>query len=484
MLLVIFIWLIWIFINKKGSLNLIRTKILPIFFLWSFILLLGLFITTCIALFTVRNSYSKEITDESGTVYIKKSENGFQLFRNGNPFYINGAAADSHFDELADLGGNTIRLYDTVNLQYNLDEALKYGLAVIVDIPIPMYVGSNYVHKGKNKILIEEVKTLVKKYRNHEAILMWNLGNEINYPKIHWKDFFLKNKSKIGFVETFNDLIEIIHTEDKNHPVSTSIDKIGIKRYFTLRIFSPGLDLLAFNNFGDVKNIFETIHKISYYVGTFPYYMSEFGSDGWWKNESKYTAWRSPIEQTSPRKAEQIRVRYDLIKKNNNCLGSLVFFWGNKYECTDTWFSLFKDEYKSEILMETERLWKNLNHQPKLIGLEYMLVNDKGAFDNLIFTPDELIETELKFETIGNESITVKWEIYPDDWQNGLYIEEYNKKILKNPSPVECFVSTEMEKASFIVPDKEGAYRIFAYIFHRNGYFASTNTPFYVLNKK
>jgi hypothetical protein len=41
-----------------------------------------------------------------------------------------------------------------------------------------------------------------------------------------------------------------------------------------------------------------------------------------------------------------------------------------------------------------------------------------------------------------------------------------------------------MEKASFITPDKEGPYRIFAYIFHENGYFASTNTPFYVLNKE
>ena len=485
LLFVTFIILLWILINRKGSLNLIRTKILPIFFLGSFIFLFGLFITTCIALFTVRNSYPEEITDKSRTVYIKKSEEGFQLIRNGKPFYIQGAAGDAHFDELAGLGGNTIRLYDTINLQRNLDEALKYGLAVIVDIPIPMYSWISYRNEEESRILKQRVKFFVKKYRNHRALLMWNLGNEINYPKVHWKDFLRIDKSKINFIKTFNELIDFIHQEDKNHPVSTSIDKIGIKQYAKLRMFSPGLDLLAFNNFGDINNIFETINKTSDYIGAFPIYISEFGSDGWWDNESKYTPWRSPIEQTSTKKAEQVRVRYDIIKKNSNyCLGSLIFFWGNKYECTDTWFSLFKDEYKSEILMETERLWKNLNNQPKLIGLEYMLVNGKGAFDHLIFTPDELIKTELKIDAIGNDSILIKWEIYPDDWQNGWFIKEYNKKILKKPSPVECFVSTEMNQASFITPDKEGPYRIFAYIFDRNGYFASTNTPFYVLNRK
>jgi hypothetical protein len=72
--------------------------------------------------------------------------------------------------------------------------------------------------------------------------------------------------SKINFIKTFNELIEIIHQEDKNHPVSTSIDKIGIKQYVKLRMFSPGLDLLAFNNFGDIKNIFETINKTSDYI--------------------------------------------------------------------------------------------------------------------------------------------------------------------------------------------------------------------------
>jgi hypothetical protein len=169
--------------------------------------------------------------------------------------------------------------------------------------------------------------------------------------------------------------------------------------------------------------------KLLIIFGEFPFYVSEFGPDGWWDNESKYTHGDHQLNKPVPRRQNKSGLDMNLIKKNSNyCLGSLIFFWGNKYECTDTWFSLFKDEYKSEILMETERLWKNSNNQPKLIGLEYMLVDGKGAFDNLIFSPDELIKSELKLNSAGNDSILVQWKIYPDDWQNGWFIEKYNKK--------------------------------------------------------
>lgn len=482
----IFILLLWIFINKKGSLNLIKTKIFPIFFFGIFILLFGIFITTCITLFNVRNFHSEKIVDESRTVYIKKTVNGFQLIRNGKPFYIKGAAGDSHFKELADIAGNTIRLYDTINLQSNLDIAKKYGLAVIVDIPIPAYSGKNsYVNEDDNGVLKQKIKVLVKKYKNHTALLMWNLGNELNYPKVHWKDFLRVHLGKKRFVGTFNEFIDIIHYEDTNHPVSTTLWNSDIQQHVTFKIFSPEIDLISYNVFGDVKSVKEQITQISFLFGASPYYISEFGSDGWWWLESKKTSWESPIEQSSAKKAEQIKSRYNLIVNNTgNCLGSLLFFWGNKYECTDTWFSLFKDEYKSEIMIEIEHLWRESNDRPKLIGLDYMLVDGKGALDNLIFTPNELKRSELKLESSNIDSLRIKWEIYPDVWYHGWNEEKYNNKKLKPPTPIECFLSTEKNKATFLTPEKEGPYRIFAYVFDNYGYFASTNTPFYVLNPK
>jgi len=56
---------------------------------------------------------------------------------------------------------------------------------------------------------------------------------------------------------------------------------------------------------------------------------------------------------------------------------------------------------------------------------------------------------------------------------------------MKKPNPItNSLVSIEDNKATFITPTEEGPYRIFAYIYDQNGNFATTNTPFYVLNPK
>jgi hypothetical protein len=449
------------------------------------ILFSGIFIMICTGLFTLRHLQEDKSIDKSCTVFIKRTEKGFQLIRNGKPFYIKGASGDSRFKELADIGGNTLRLYDTINLQSNLDEAAKYGLAVIVDIPIPEYNRQNYLNEVDNKVLIEKIKVLVTKYKNHTALLIWNLGNELNYPKVHWKDFIREDLGKKRFVSTLNEIIDFMQNEDKNHPVSTTVWNSEILQLANLKIFSSGIDLIAFNIFGDTKNINKKINQISFLFGASPYYISEFGSDGWWNLESKNTSWEAAIEQTSTKKAEQINTRYNLIVNNNsNCLGSLLFFWGNKYECTYTWFSLFKDEYKSEILKEIEHLWGKSNNQQKQIGLNYMLVDGKGALDNLTFVPNESIRSELRFEAGNMGSLNIKWEIYPDVWFHGWNEEKYNSNKLKPPTPIECILIAEKNKATFTTPLKEGPYRIFAYIYDNQGYFATTNTPFYVLNPK
>jgi len=224
------------------------------------------------------------------------------------------------------------------------------------------------------------------------------------------------------------------------------------------------------------------LKKYDFFFGSSPFYISEIGSDGWWTGESRFTTWWSPIEQSSSKKAEQINSRYNYIVNNSNCLGSCIFFWGNKFECTHTWYSLFNENYKSEVVLEIERLWNKSNIKPKLIGLEYMLIEGLGAYDNLIFEPGALKNTEVVLNVNETDSIRIEWEVYPDVWFQGWNEEKYNKKQLNRPSPIDCVVSIQSNTAAFVTPKEEGPYRIFAYIYNKEGYFASVNTPFYVLN--
>jgi len=422
--------------------------------------------------FTLKYLHEEKNVDETRTVFIKKMDMGFQLFRNGKPFYIQGASGNSHLKELAEIGGNTIRLYDTINIGSILDDAQKNNLAVIVDIPIPAYniKYDLYSNKTKNYSLKNKIKVLVKKYRHHQALLMWNLGNELYYPLV-----FRKN----NFIDTFNELIDIIHKEDPNHPVSTSIAGTSRKSIISIHLHSPGIDLFSFNSFGDLKSNNYHLSQISYLFGTIPYYISEWGPDGDW--QVNRTSWMAPIEPTSSKKIEQIKIRYKIITEINDasCLGSLVFYWGNKLECTQTWFSLFMDDHRSEVINEIENLWKKSNSKSPLFDLDYMLLDSRGALDNIVFAPGELKFAEVVFSKIKTDSVRIKWEIFPEVWYNDTTI---NKK--KPRKAVNCFNDFEKNKANFITPGIEGPYRIFAYIYDQKGNFATTNTPFYVLNTK
>ena len=62
---------------------------------------------------------------------IVQTDEGFQLLRNGAPYYVRGAGGNEHLKELAYIGGNSIRTWSTANGQSVLDSAHKHGLTVL-----------------------------------------------------------------------------------------------------------------------------------------------------------------------------------------------------------------------------------------------------------------------------------------------------------------------------------------------------------------
>ena len=48
---------------------------------------------------------------------VVKTKDGFQLLRNGKPYYVKGAGGDTHLDLLKSIGGNSIRTWGTDNAQ-------------------------------------------------------------------------------------------------------------------------------------------------------------------------------------------------------------------------------------------------------------------------------------------------------------------------------------------------------------------------------
>jgi hypothetical protein len=286
---------------------------------------------------------------------------------------------------------------------------------------------------------------------------------------------------KNSFIDTFNELIDIIHKEDPNHPVGTAIGGVSRKLTTSVLIHSPQLDLLSFNLFGRLKDFDFNPFKMELLFGSRPYYISEWGSNGHW--ESEITSWKAPIEPTSAKKAEQIRARNNIIieRKDQTCLGDLVFYWGQKQEITQTWFSIFDAQgNKSQTFYELQSIWKNQSISIKCAPqVKYMLVNNKGVRDRLIYTPNEIKVAEVFLDGEIDSTLHFIWEIYEENWDYKANVKQKNtKKIL------DCFDKADGNKLTFRTPAIEGPYRIFVFIYDQKGNFATTNTPFYILNNK
>ena len=130
---------------------------------------------------------------------------------------VKGAACEGNYLEiLKEYGGNTIRTW-TIDKK-TLDKAHELGLKVVAGIWLDHlrhnddfdYNDPKFIKKQRKK-----VESIVKKYKNHPALLAWGLGNEV---ELHVPEEMLKPIWK-----ELNILAETIKSLDANHPVMTSI---------------------------------------------------------------------------------------------------------------------------------------------------------------------------------------------------------------------------------------------------------------------
>jgi hypothetical protein len=164
---------------------------------------------------------------------------------------------------------------------------------------------------------------------------------------------------------------------------------------------------------------------------------------------------------------------------SNKCLGSCVFFWGQKQEKTPTWFSMFSKKGKpTEAVQIMEKLWKGKESKNQFPKIDYMLVNQKGAKDDIFVKAGEICHAEVIFSEPENEKVEFFREILPD-----LLEEKGGGEKETTPYPIENIIMENNNKnITFKAPENEGAYRLYIYISDPSGQTAISNTPFFVVN--
>jgi hypothetical protein len=163
---------------------------------------------------------------------------------------------------MKEAGINTIRVYSPIDDQAVLDEIDAAGIKVIM--------GFGYNQDGNFDILSGSFINYVNTYKNHNAILLWELGNEYNYHP-EWFGGDMKN-----WYNALNNAAELIHQADKNHPVATAHGELpdSLALELTSNIDVWGINIYRWDK---PESFFPEWSEVS----DKPMYFSEAGADSY-----------------------------------------------------------------------------------------------------------------------------------------------------------------------------------------------------------
>ncbi|MFB9901079.1 glycoside hydrolase family 2 TIM barrel-domain containing protein [Cerasicoccus arenae] len=393
----------------------------------------------------------------------------FELLVDGKPFFANGVGGYNNLPMLKEMGGNCFRTWGIESLEERidgkplLDYAHDLGLKVVVGIWIGHERhGFDYMDQAQLRKQRRDVEGAVRKYKNHPAILMWGLGNEMEGPA--------SGGSEIRIWEELNHLAKLVKKEDPSHPVMTVIAGIGGEKVKNIIKHYPEIDVLGVNAYASAPGVGGGLVEQGWKK---PFMLTEFGPSGHW--EVGHTSWGAPIEPTSREKAASYFATQKRVIEDGQgmCLGTFAFLWSHKQETTSTWYGMFLPT--GEKLGTVDAMgyaWSGefpANRSPKLISLS-------SSADQKKVKRDSLQKAHVKVKDAEGDPLEIDWVVTAEstDRQVG------GDKESVPPSYPSLIVSNGDESLEFYAPSKSGAYRLFVYIRDNAGGAATANFPFYV----
>lgn len=415
-------------------------------------------VAVCVTAFVVPMSANAQ-----SQVRLLEKHGAFQLQYDGNSFQVKGVGGDGQLDLLRSLGGNAIRTWDTDNLQKVLDDAHEHSIKVCVGIWLghPRH-GFDYRDAG---FVLEQLDTslaTVEKFKDHPAVLMWAVGNEMegegNDPSVWY---------------AVNHMAREIKQIDDNHPTMTVIAEIGEHGHKVRNIerFCPNIDIVGINAYGGIKTLGQRYAAAG---GSKPYIVTEHGPLGPW--ESGRTGWGAPLEWTSTQKAEFYKLGYvaNAVNHRDRCLGTFAFLWGHKQETTATWFGmLLPDGRRLGAADALSQLWTGKppkDRCPNIVGLDFTTPTSSNTVE-----PGTVLTATVKALDDGEEELIYEWKLLSDSATIGEGGDPQGSE-----SDFSNLLKPAGSKVRFTAPEGGGGYRLFAYVYDSAGGAAVANVPFRV----
>lgn len=391
------------------------------------------------------------------SVKVEHDAKGFRLVRNGKPYRILGVGGDGNRELFVSLGGNSIRTWGADNLGEVLDEAQKEGLTVTAGIWLGHREYFNYHDAKAVAKQFDMCRDIVRKYKDHPALLAWAFGNEAEGDGKDPETF-----------KAINDLAVMSHQEDPNHPAMTVMAEIGDGKLESIQKYCPDLDLIGINSYGGGPSLAERYKKSGYQK---PYVVTEFGPPGPW--EVGKTSWGAALELTSTAKSVSFEKTYrsNVIDNSEFCLGSYAFLWGHKLEGTPTWFGMFlSDGTKLAAIDTISALWKGkapTSDCPAIQPIQLDGLPEQG--------PGGTLKASVQVQDPSGGNPQINWTL----------IKELKETGGDNPTPVETIpnsirqVDGDASRVSITLPNVPGVYRLMVVARTPKGA-ATANVPLHV----
>lgn len=396
-------------------------------------------------------------------VEVIQNEEGFGLLRDGQPYQILGAGAKDHFPLLKASGANSFRLWSTgrVNL---LDSALKYDMTVSLGLHVrPERSGMDYNDEYAVRGQIEQLKSEVLKFKDHPALLVWGIGNEMDLKYTNLKVW-----------ETVEEIAAFIHEVDPHHPTMTVIAGFDPAKSHMIRTHCPSVDILGVNAYGSIENLPRNVRRFNWEK---PYIVTEWGVNG--PFEARKTTWGAKLEPPGGVKAEQRKRRYlELIDQDREqCLGSYCFLWGQKQESTATWHGMFTpDGLPTDAVDAMAFCWSGSWPEQRAPSITNISMNGIPWMKDHVVHAGERAELNLDCPLCASQKVELVIRLFPESVS-----KKIGGDIQKRLEEMEVDVVARGENmAAFITPDKPGAYRVFVFAQNEHRQVSVANVPFFV----
>lgn len=390
----------------------------------------------------------------SATVEIKKVGDGWQLLKDGQPFTPKGASGGtSRLDVLVAHGGNAVRTFSPSKSL--LDQAQAAGVMVMLGI------------SGDN---LESARQSVLAYKDHPALLMWGLGNEMES----------RTSDVQALWRTVESIAAMIKEVDGKHPSMTVLAEIGGTKLADLKRLAPSMDAVGINSYGSAGSLATRVPQQGWEKA---FFVTEFGPKGHW--EVGKTAWGLPMEPTSSEKADTYLASYkSLMAVPGKCLGTFAFLWGQKQEKTHTWYGMFLPDGSPLGTVEAMgEAWTGkapADKGPRIGTGKIRLGGPGGGGDGTQrrFQPGVTLEAQLDVaDPEGGTAPDVTWDLRIDVSDN----PAQGGAPEPNSSPLpDAVILTVGKMARIKMPTEAKNYRIFAYAKDAKGRAATANAPIQV----